>query len=260
MTEEAIEVAGLTYRYPDGTAALRGVNLGVSVGETVGIVGPNGAGKTTLLLHLNGSLSPTRHSRFGDGARGTGAVRILGTEVGRNNLKQIRSEVGFVFENPEHQLFMPTVFEDVAFGPLNQGVPPEDLGPIVAQALAEVGMQGAESRSPHHLSLGQKRRVALATVLAMQPKILALDEPLAGLDPRGRRETMHLIAALPQTKVIASHDLEMILELCRRVFLLDAGEIIATGPTAQLLADQSLMEAHGLEVPVSLRVSQRPCP
>ena len=242
MSKKAVEVVGLTYCYPDGTVALEGVDMEARTGETVGIIGPNGAGKTTLLLHLNGCL------------QGAGQVRVLGKEVTRRNLRQVRAEVGFVFENPDHQLFMPTVFEDVAFGPLNQDASPEDLPEIVADALAKVGMEGTEERSPHHLSLGQKRRIALATVLAMGPKMLVLDEPLGGLDPRGRRETMRLIASLPQTKVIASHDLEMILELCERVFLLDAGHIVATGDAAKVLGDEALMEPHGLEVPFSLRL------
>lgn len=240
VSEKAVQVAGLSYRYPDGTPALEGLDMEVQVGETVGIIGPNGAGKTTLLLHLNGLL------------RGLGSVRVLGKEVNPKSLRQVRSKVGLVFENPDHQLFMPTVFEDVAFGPLNQGVSKEDLPHLVAGALARVGMQGTEERSPHRLSLGEKRRVALATVLAMEPKILTLDEPLGGLDPRGRRDMMKLIASLPQTKIVASHDLEMILRLCQRVFLLDKGKLIAEGPPSQLLADQALMEAHALEVPPSL--------
>ena len=242
VNEKAVEVEGLSYRYPDGTPALRDINMRVTAGETVGIIGPNGAGKTTLLLHLNGVRRPT-----------AGAVRVLGREVTARNAREVRSEVGLVFENPDHQLFMPTVFEDVAFGPLNQGVGREELGEIVGEALSKVGMEGSEQRPPHHLSLGERRRVALATVLAMKPRILVLDEPLAGLDPRGRRELMELIASLPGTKVIASHDLEMVLRLCGSVFVLDGGQIVAEGPTARLLSNQALMENHGLEVPASLR-------
>jgi energy-coupling factor transporter ATP-binding protein EcfA2 len=243
MSEKAIEVFGLAYSYPDGTAALEGVDLEVQVGETVAVIGPNGAGKTTLLLHLNGLL------------RGSGTVRVLEMEVEPRNLRQVRSEVGLVFEDPNHQLFMPTVFEDVAFGPLNQGASGPDLPKIVADALAKVGMEGAEERSPHRLSLGEKRRVALATVLAMEPKILVLDEPLNGLDPKGRRDILELIAGLPQTKIIATHDLEMVLRICQRVFLLDKGRIVAQGPASTLLADETLMEAHSLEVPPSLRAA-----
>jgi cobalt/nickel transport system ATP-binding protein len=243
----AIEVDGLTYAYPDGPKALDELRLTVHAGESVGLVGPNGAGKTTLFLCLSGVL-PIRHGR----------VRLAGIDVKDAGQKRsMPSKVGIVFQNSDDQLFNTTVFDDVAFGPLNLGLTGEEVRQRVAEALARVGMTGLEQRVPFHLSGGEKRRVALAGVLAMRPEVLLLDEPSMHLDPRGRRELVLLIQGLPGTKVIASHDLEMILQTCPRVLVLDGGRLIADGPAPQLLADAALMEAHGLEVPYSLRPHPR---
>jgi cobalt/nickel transport system ATP-binding protein len=242
---KAVEIDDLSYRYPDGTLALSGVSLSVEEGETLGLVGPNGAGKSTLLLHLNGIL--------GDGA----GVTILGTPLSNGRDAQVRGEVGLVFQNPDDQLFMPRVFDDVAFGALNQGYSPNVVRTKVEAALAAVGMSGFESRAPHHLSIGQKKRVAIATVLVMDSKILALDEPTSGLDPRGRRDFMTLVMRLPCTRIIASHDLEMTLEVCDRVALLDEGRLITEGEPAIVLSNAYLVESHGLEVPASLKARSR---
>jgi len=213
----------------------------------VGLIGPNGAGKSTLLLHLNGSLG------HGDGER----VRVFGLPVSRPNLHQVRRRVGLVFQDPEDQLFSPTVFEDVAFGPLNLGFSGAELVQRVRRALAAVEIpRELEGRLAHHLSYGEKRRIAIATVLAMDAEILALDEPTGNLDPAGRRGLIALLAGLPLTKLIATHDLEMALEVCRRVVLLDRGRVAADGPAREVLADEALMREHRLEVPLSLRLAR----
>jgi len=237
----AVEIEDLRYTYPDGTAALRGVSLRLERGERLGLLGPNGAGKSTLLLHLNGLLG------------GEGEIRIAGERVEPGTLRSIRRRVGLVFQNPDDQLFMPRVFDDVAFGPLNAGHDGEEVRRRVARALAQVGMSGAEQRPPHHLSLGQKKRVAIATVLVLDCEVLVLDEPAAGLDPRGRRGMINLLRELPLTQIIATHDLDFALELCTRAAVLDEGRLIAEGDPAELLRDHALLEAHGLEVPPSLR-------
>jgi cobalt/nickel transport system ATP-binding protein len=236
-----IEVRALVYTYPDGTEALKGVSFHLLKGEALGIVGPNGAGKSTLLLNLNGILS------------GSSRPKILGMEVNRKNLPEIRSKVGLVFQDPDDQLFMSTVFDDVAFGPLNMGFPPEDVLKRVESALKEVGMTGHEKRAPYHLSIGEKKRVAIATVLSMYPEILVMDEPSSNLDPRARRLLIRLLKSLPMAKIIASHDLELVLEVCERCILLDGGVIIKEGPTKELFSNKILLEDHGLEVPYSLR-------
>lgn len=235
-----IEVNNLGYFYPDGTRALSDINFSVAAGEALGIVGPNGAGKSTLLLHLNGIL------------QGTGRIRVLDLEMNRENLMVIRSKVGLVFQDPANQLFMPTVFDDVAFGPLSGGVAPGEVKNAVRQSLRAVAMQGTEERSAHHLSFGEQKRVSLATVLAMKLEILILDEPTSNLDPRGRRQFINLVKGFSLTKIIASHDLEMILEICERVAVIDGGRIVACGLATELLADEELMQAHGLEVPLSI--------
>ena len=213
----------------------------------MGLIGPNGAGKSTLLLHLNGSLG------HGDGER----VRVFGLPVSRPNLHQVRRRVGLVFQDPEDQLFSPTVFEDVAFGPLNLGFSGAELVQRVRRALAAVEIpRELEGRLAHHLSYGEKRRIAIATVLAMDAEILALDEPTGNLDPAGRRGLIALLAGLPLTKLIATHDLEMALEVCRRVVLLDRGRVAADGPAREVLADEALMREHRLEVPLSLRLAR----
>ncbi|TAN38729.1 MAG: ABC transporter ATP-binding protein [Verrucomicrobia bacterium] len=237
----AIEVKNLRYRYPDGSEALRGVSFSVGAGERVALIGPNGAGKSTLLLHLNGLL-PER-------AMENSAVQIAGDAVTPANFSKVRKNVGFLFQDPEDQLFCPTVFEDVAFGPRQFGLHGAELAAKVGAALAQVGLTGYENRPPHHLSRGEKRRVCLAGVLVCSPAVLALDEPTTDLDPRGRRELKALLRELPAAQIIATHDLELVVEHCSRAILFDRGAIIADGPPATLLADEPLMLAHGLERP-----------
>jgi cobalt/nickel transport system ATP-binding protein len=241
----AIEVEGLSYRYADGTEALRGLRFTVAEGERVGLIGPNGAGKSTLLLQLNGLLP--------EHAVQPPAVRILGTAVAEPNLRQVRAGVGLLFQDPDDQLFCPTVWEDVAFGPQQLGVTEPELSRRVGDALERVSLSGFEERPPHHLSNGEKRRVCLAGVLACEARILVLDEPTSGLDPRGRRSFRDTMCQLPATQVIASHDLEFIVEVCSRVILLDHGTILAEGPTTEVLNDETLMLTHGLERPHSLQ-------
>jgi cobalt/nickel transport system ATP-binding protein len=237
----AVELRHLTYRYADGSEALRGISFAVEPGERVALIGPNGAGKSTLLLHLNGLL-PER-------AVENAAVQICGTPVTRENFPKVRKNVGLLFQDPDDQLFCPTVFEDVAFGPRQLGLDGTALVEKVAAALAQVGLTGYENRLPHHLSRGEKRRVCLAGVLVCEPAVLALDEPTTDLDPRGRRELKLLLRRLPAAQLIATHDLELVVENCARAILLDRGTIIADGPPAALLADEPLMLAHGLERP-----------
>ena len=234
--ETAVEVIDLRFAYPDGVQALRGVNLTIRRGEKVALLGPNGAGKSTLLLHLNGIL------------RGKGQVRIAGVPLRTDNLPQVRARVGLVFENPDDQLFSPTVLEDVAYGPLYMGLPREEVSERARRALAQVGMTGFEERSPHRLSLGQKKRIAIATVLSMEPAILALDEPTASLDPRARRELIHLLRDLPQTMIVSTHDIPLVRDLLPRTVVMDGGVIVADGETRALLSDGALLAAHGLDV------------
>ncbi len=242
MSEIAVRVSGLTFAYPDGAAALDGVSLELADGESVGLVGPNGAGKTTLFLCLAGVLPAPR-----------GRVSLLGLDpADPGQRRRLPEHVGIVFQNSDDQLFNTTVLDDVAFGPLNLGLPPDEVRKRVAEALGRVGLSGFEERVPFHLSGGEKRRVALAGVLAMRPGVLLLDEPSMYLDPRGRRELIGLINGLGGTKLIASHDLEMILQTCGRAIVLDRGRVKADGPTRELLGNAALMEAHGLEVPHSL--------
>jgi cobalt/nickel transport system ATP-binding protein len=239
----AITVDNLTFTYPPELVALDQVSLQVNIGETVGLVGPNGAGKTTLFLCLAGVLPVPQ-----------GKVLVAGLDPGRREeRRQLPTKVGLIFQNSDDQIFNATVLDDVAFGPLNLGLPRAKIAAEVAEALAGVGLSGYEERVPFHLSGGEKRRVALAGVLAMRPDILLLDEPTMFLDPRGRRELLHLLKGLSATRLIATHDLEAVLELCQRVILLDHGRVIAAGPPAQLFIDADLMEGHGLEVPHSLR-------
>jgi cobalt/nickel transport system ATP-binding protein len=232
--EIAVRVADLSYRYPDGTGALFGVNLIVRRGESVGILGPNGAGKSTLALHLNGILS------------GDGRVEIMGLPVNKKNMREVRSMVGLVFQDPDDQLFSPTVREDVAFGPLNQRLEPAQVDHVVLRALRWVGMEGAEKRSPFHMSFGEKKRIALATVLAMDPEVLVLDEPVSNLDPRGRRTFIELIDTLKVTKLIITHDLDMARTTCDRLVVMDGGAIVADGRPSSILDDTELLERHGL--------------
>jgi len=238
----AIKVANLSYAYPNGSPALRGVSLEVARGETLGLLGPNGAGKSTLLLHLNGTL------------RGDGIVEILGERLTGKNLDQIRRQVGLVFEDPDDQLFMPTVFDDIAFGLLNLGQEEPVVRRLVQETLAAVGMAGYEAHVPHRLSLGQKKRVALATVLVIDCDILALDEPTGGLDPAGRENFIKLISAQPLTKVIATHDMELAWQLCDRVAIIDQGKVFAVGPANDILTDEQLLRAHQLRCPLGVDV------
>ncbi len=242
MTDYAVRLTRLSYSYPDGTRALEAVDLDIRQGEKVALVGRSGAGKSTLMLHLNGIL------------RGTGTIRIQGNSVADGDLRFIRKQVGLVFQDPNDQLFCPTVFEDIAFGPLNLGVPAQEVPKRVEQALRDVMLDYSYAgRSAHHLSHGERKRVALATVLAMDPTILALDEPTSNLDPVTRRHLIELIATLPATLLLGTHDLEMVLALCPRTIVMDRGKIQADGETRSLLGDAGLMIKHGLEVPLSLQ-------
>lgn len=241
----AIEITHLDYRYPDGTLALRDISFSVAPGECVGLLGPNGCGKSTLLLHLNGILP----EKPADG----GAVRIHGESVSTGNLEMIRRQVGLLFQDPDDQLFGSTVAEDVAFGPSQLGITPQAVEERVRRMLARVGLTDHARRPPHHLSQGEKRRACLAGVLACEPSLLVLDEPTSGLDPRGRREFKTLLREVSGTKLVATHDLELVVELCPRSIVLDGGRVIADGPTVELLNDEALMLAHGLERPHILR-------
>jgi energy-coupling factor transporter ATP-binding protein EcfA2 len=260
----AVRVDGLAYRYPDGRLALRGVSFEVASGESIALVGPNGAGKSTLLLHLNGllpgrvSASPLHgHGEPAEGSSRRGAsVWIEGIEVNGRNGPDVRRRVGLVFQDPDDQLFATTVLDDVAFGPLNLGRSKADARRIAIECLGRVGLSDAATRLPHHLSFGERKRVCLAGVLACEPSILILDEPTANLDPRGRRRFLDLIRGLDATKLIATHDLEMAIELCDRAILLDGGRVVAEGPTPDLLSNAALMDAHGLEVPLSLKLAR----
>jgi cobalt/nickel transport system ATP-binding protein len=245
MTDYAVRITRLTYTYPDGTKALDGIDLDVACGERLAIVGPSGAGKSTLLLHLNGVLT------------GTGSIRIMGANLTQSNLREVRKQVGLVFQDPNDQLFCPTVFEDVAFGPLNLSVPAQEVPRRVEKALRDAGLEHSiRSRSSHHLSLGERRRVSLATVLAMEPAILGMDEPTSNLDPRNRRHLIEVVSGLQATLIIATHDLELVVDVCSRTVLMDQGKIWADSETRSMLSNAALMEAHGLEVPLSLKKSR----
>ena len=237
----AVEVSRLSFAYAEGVRALDDVSFVVAEGECVGLIGPNGAGKSTLLLHLNGLLP----ERIGNGS----PVRVFGDPICRDRLYRVRREVGLLFQNPDDQLFCPTVFEDVAFGPQQYGREGADLKAEVGRALTDVGLPDFAGRAPHHLSQGEKRRVCLAGLLVCSPRLLLLDEPTGDLDPRGRRELKTLLRQLPITKIVASHDLEMIAELCSRVVVLNRGRVVAEGPAADTLSNEALMLAHGLERP-----------
>jgi len=233
----SIEIDQLSFSYPDGHAALNQISLHIQPCEKVALVGPNGAGKSTLILHLNGILT------------GQGDLRIAGLAVNKENIAKIRSRVGLVFQNPDDQLFSPTVYEDVAFGPLYQGLPMEEVRLRVKEALAVVNMSDYVQRVSHHLSAGEKKRIAIATVLSMNPEILVLDEPTAGLDPRARRSLIHLLDDLPMTMLVSTHDMHMVEEIFPRMIIMDDGRVVADGPTEQLLQDEALLNAHGLEKP-----------
>lgn len=264
----AVRVCGLDYRYPDGKEALRGIDLTIQAGESVAIVGPNGAGKSTFLLHLNGLLPGKARGTIGHAhtiggdphaSRRSAEPRVWigGLAVNDRHAAEVRRRVGLVFQDPDDQLFCNTVLEDVAFGPLNQGIRPAEARRIALECLGQVDLQAEAERLPHHLSFGERKRACLAGVLACRPSVLVLDEPSANLDPRGRRRLIELIQGLSGTKLIATHDLELVLELCPRTVLLDAGRVVADGPSRTVLGDAELMDAHGLEQPLSLRYQSR---
>lgn len=242
MHHNPIQITNLTYAYPDGTEALKGINLSIQATERVALVGANGSGKSTLLLHFNGLLAPQQ-----------GEVVVGDLPIVPENLKAVRNFVGLVFQNPDDQLFMPTVWEDVTFGPMNQGLQGAALEARSVQAMQAVGIDPADygPRNANNLSGGEKKRVAIAGVLAMQPQVLVLDEPSAQLDPRSRRQLIQLLSGLPLTQLIATHDLDLALELCDRTVVLSRGQIVFDGATERIMSDPDLLEQHALERPLS---------
>jgi cobalt/nickel transport system ATP-binding protein len=234
---DVLQVRDLHFSYPDGHSALHGISLKLCEGDKVALVGPNGAGKSTLMLHLNGILG------------GRGEVEIGGQRITHSNLPIIRSMVGLVFQNPDDQLFSPTVFEDVAFGPLHMGLPEVEVRARVDSALEAVRMSSYKDRLSHHLSVGEKKRIAIATVLSMKPSLLVLDEPSAGLDPRARRTLINLLRELPITMLVSTHDMRLVQELFPRTIVMDEGQVVADGLTSEILEDEELLTAHGLEKP-----------
>ncbi|MDR0888645.1 MAG: energy-coupling factor ABC transporter ATP-binding protein [Coriobacteriales bacterium] len=239
----------VNYTYADGTRALDDVSFSLAHGEHVALLGPNGAGKSTAMLLSNGILTPD-----------SGVIRVGTVELAKDTLVQIRQRVGLLFQDPDDQLFMTSVYDDVAFGPRNQGLGNDEVQLRVTEALDAVGFAGAPGafihKAPQELSFGQKKRVALATVLAMQPDFLILDEPSSNLDPRSRRQMMRLLDGLDHTIILATHDLDLAWELCPRTILLDTGHIVADGPTKDVLSDEALMDAHGLELPLSAKLAK----
>lgn len=244
MSHAAIDVRGLRFSYPDGRQVLRGLDLHVAEGERLAILGPNGAGKTTLALHLNGILRAAE-----------GSVNIGELELDDDTVAEIRRRVGLVFQDPNDQLFMPTVREDVAFGPANLGMSGDELEERTAEALELVEGEHLADRAPHHLSDGERRRVAIAGVLAMRPDVLVLDEPTMGLDPAGRRELVATLQDIGMTHLVITHDLPLALELCERAVIIDAGRIVADAPTPELLRDRAMLEAHRLELPYGFEIA-----
>lgn len=242
MSHHIVEVKDLRHTYPDGTAALNGVSFRITHGEAVAVIGANGAGKSTLLLHLNGFLTPT-----------AGAVRIGDYPLTKETLPEVRRTVGMVFQDPDDQLFMPTVYDDVAFGPLNLGFPREEVDSRVADALARVGAEHLVNKPPYRLSGGEKKRVAIATVLSMTPDILVMDEPTVGLDPFARRQLITLMKEFSHTRIFTSHDLDMVLELCDRVIVLHEGAVKADGPPWEIFQDETLLASCHLEKPLSMQ-------
>lgn len=243
MSHHIVEVKDLRYTYPDGNAALHGVSFRITHGESVAVVGANGAGKSTLLLHLNGCLIPE-----------AGSVRIGDFPLNKKTLHHVRRTVGMIFQDPDDQLFMPLVHDDVAFGPLNLGLPPEEVEQRVNDALATVGASHLKNRPPYRLSGGEKRSVAIASVLSMSPSILVMDEPTSNLDPRGRRQLINLLCTFHHTIIIATHDLDMVLDVCSRTIVLNEGRVLADCPTFDILADDDILDSSRLEKPLRLRV------
>lgn len=242
MSHHLVEAIKLRHVFPDGTIAIKDVSFRITHGESVAIIGANGAGKSTLLQHLNGSLEAT-----------SGMVRIGDTPISKGTLPDIRRTVGMVFQNPDDQLFMPTVFEDVAFGPFNLGLSGSEVDRRVTEALELVGAGHLRAKPPYHLSGGEKKRVAIATVLAMSPDILVMDEPTSGLDPFARRQLMSLLSAFRHTKIFTSHDLDMVLDLCSRTIILHEGAIMADGPTGEIFRNDALLTACRLEKPFAMQ-------
>jgi len=242
MSHHLVEAENLRHIYPDGTVALRDVSFRITHGESVAVIGANGAGKSTLLLHLNGYLAPT-----------SGVVRIGDQSFTKKTLPEIRRRVGMIFQDPDDQLFMPTVYEDVAFGPMNLGLSAPEVEARVQEALEHVGAEHLRERPPYRLSGGEKKRVAIATVLSMAPDILVMDEPTSGLDPFARRRLMELLKDFRHTKIFTSHDLDMVLELCERTIVLHDGEVRADGPTREIFRDDGLLAACRLEKPLSMQ-------
>ncbi len=240
MSHHIVEFQDVHFSYPDGTNALNGLSFKIFHGESVGIVGANGAGKSTLLMHMNGYLLPAR-----------GRINVGDVRLDNQTRQEIRKKVGLVFQNPDDQLFMPTVYEDVAFGPLNLGVGPELVKESVDRALATVGCTALKDKPPHHLSSGQKSAVAIAAVIAMHPDILVMDEPAANLDPKSRRSLITLLNTFKHSKIIASHDLDLILDVCQRCIVIRDGIVVADGPSAEILSDKQLLEENNLELPLS---------
>ena len=241
----ALLIADLSYEYPDGTRALDGVSLRVAPGERVALLGPNGAGKSTLILHINGVLMPQQ-----------GRVSVSGFELADATVREVRARVGLVFQDPDDQLFMTTVYDDVAFGPLNMGFSRAETDERVHEALHGVGLAETASKPGTHLSFGQKKRAALATVLSMRPDVLVLDEPTSNLDPRARRHMIELLHRQSSTLIVATHDMDLAWRLCTRAVILDDGRIVADGPAEAVLTDEQLMLDHGLELPVAVRAGQ----
>jgi cobalt/nickel transport system ATP-binding protein len=242
MSHHIVEFNDVHYQYPDGTAALNGLSLRITHGESVGIVGANGAGKSTFLMHTNGFLLPQR-----------GSITIGDLTLSTKTRQEIRKKVGLIFQNPDDQLFMPTVFDDVAFGPLNLGLSPERVSETVQEALETVGCTALKDKPPHHLSGGQKSAVAIASVLAMQPDILVMDEPASHLDPKSRRALINLLRHFHHTKIIASHDLDLILDICERCIIVKGGKVVADGPAEEMLSNKQLLEENNLELPLSFQ-------
>ena len=242
MSHHIVEFKNVSFRYPDGTPALRDISFRITHGESVGIIGANGAGKSTLLLHMNGYLMPT-----------SGSVNIGDLYLTRQTRQEIRRKVGIVFQNPDDQLFMPTVYEDVAFGPLNLGLDETAVRERVEFALNLVNSFELQNKPPHHLSCGQKSSVAIAAVMAVEPDILAMDEPAANLDPRSRRLLINLLNTFKHSKIIASHDLDLIMDVCQRCIVIKEGTVAADGRVEEILTDKKLLEENNLELPLSLQ-------
>ena len=242
MSHHLVEFKDVSFRYPDGTEALKGINFRITHGESVGVVGANGAGKSTLLQHMNGYLMPT-----------SGRVIIGDLLLTVKTRREIRRKVGIVFQNPDDQLFMPTVFDDVAFGPLNLGMDEASVRERVHKALQRVNSLALQDKPPHHLSCGQKSAVAIASVMAMEPDILAMDEPAANLDPKSRRSLIRLLKTFRHSKIIASHDLDLILDVCERCIVIGDGIVVADGPSTEILSNRTLLEENSLELPLSFQ-------